>query len=241
MTSNEISPLAIVHDSAMIGSNNTISDYARIGPGVRLGDNNLIGVGSLIGTPPETRGLNQKASSGREYGLHVGDNNVFREYVCVQLGEADTTRIGSRNYFLSHSVIGHDSQIAHETTISSNVTIGGHSSIHSRATIGIGSSIHQYSTVGIGSMVGMNTAVRRMVKNFVTINGNPAIAVGPNMTLLRKLGIQIEIIGDITSTLGPKELLKFFGQDGIQRPNTEVMTLLARDSDFITRSNQGPQ
>ncbi len=71
----------------------------------RVGKNNRVGYGAIIGSFPQDLSFNPKDSSG----VGIGDNNVIREYCTIHRGtnEGSNTSVGSNNY----SWYGHASGI----------------------------------------------------------------------------------------------------------------------------------
>ena len=189
-TENVISSNSFIHENAQIGTGNYIGPGVVISSGVVLGDNNWFARGVLIGTPPEDIKINPRSWSLENARVEIGSNNVFREYSVVQAPAKDKTRIGDDNYFHSHVVVGHDCEIAHNVTISSNSAVGGGCRLHSGVTIGMCSSVHQRSELGIGVMLGMNSSGRGRMRNFTTFNGNPQQPLGINRVGIERLGLQ---------------------------------------------------
>lgn len=123
---------------------------------VKIGKGNTIFPYVVMGTSPQHK---RSEASGK---ITIGDNNVFREHVAVhcptKLG-TELTEIGSNNYFMVNSHIGHDVVIEDNVTLCNNVTPGGHVWIMKGAVLGFGVLIHQYQVIGSYSMVGLGTII----------------------------------------------------------------------------------
>ena len=116
-----ISPLAHVDPSAKIGENVTIHPFAFIDANVEIGDgceimsytsvirgtrmgkNNKVYQGSIIGADPQ-----DFRWKGEESFCFIGDNNVIREHVIINRGISSErgTRIGNDSFIMAETHIG---------------------------------------------------------------------------------------------------------------------------------------
>ncbi|MFG1951458.1 UDP-N-acetylglucosamine acyltransferase [Micromonospora sp. NPDC048830] len=196
---NTIHPTAVIGADVQLGDDNTIGPYSVIVGPTRIGNGNWIGPHVVIGTPAEYRGGPHPAAwdpdGGRAGGgVVIGDNNVLREFVTVNQGIQETTRIGADCYLLTSSHIGHDCVLNDGVTITDAVLLGGHTHVWSWANIGLGTVVHQRGQVGPGAMVGMGSAVRRAVEPFTITVGNPARATGVNRVGLSRRGCTEDVV-----------------------------------------------
>ena len=102
----EIGPHAYIGPDVTIGDDCTVGHGAHIEGKVTLGNNNIVGPHVVLGTPPQDLKYHGELTE-----LIIGDDNVFRELVTVNIGTVTghgTTRIGSRNYLMICSHVGHD-------------------------------------------------------------------------------------------------------------------------------------
>jgi UDP-N-acetylglucosamine acyltransferase len=72
----------LIEGSVQIGSGTEIQGHAVISGCTRVGKNNRVGYGAVIGSLPQDLSFNPKSSSGVE----IGDNNVIREYCTIHRG-----------------------------------------------------------------------------------------------------------------------------------------------------------
>lgn len=180
---NEIHPTAIIGDEVQLGKGNYIGAFCRIVGNTIIGDNNHFEAYCSIGSPPEHKDFKNK--DGRTL---IGDNCWFREFITVNAGTIDSTKIMDGVIMLRGSHVGHDSYIGNNVTLSCNALIGGHSHIFEGANFGLGSVCHQYSIVGHYAMIGMNgTIVKKSVimPGFIYA-GNPVRMIGLNEIGLTK-------------------------------------------------------
>jgi UDP-N-acetylglucosamine acyltransferase len=201
---NRIHPTAVVGDGVELGTGNVIGPYSVIVGPVRLGDRNWIAPHVVIGTPAEYRtGPHPVGWDGESAGAGVviGDDNIIREFVTVNQGTQESTRIGDGCYVLARSHIGHDCVVDDAVTLSDAVQLGGHTHVWSWANIGMATVVHQRCQIGPGAMVGMGSAVRRRVDPFTIAVGNPSRTSGVNRVGLARQGCAETAIDEFESYL----------------------------------------
>src|SRR5688500_2432800 len=85
---NQISATAFVHHNVIMGTGNVIREGAIICEGVRIGNNNYIGPGCIIGDYPEKIGYFHK------FGIvEIGDGNRFTKQVTIDSGTDHVTTV----------------------------------------------------------------------------------------------------------------------------------------------------
>lgn len=170
-TGNYIHPTAII-SGAVLGTNNYIGPYCVIGAGVKIGDKNRFEAHCSIGMPAEKHGYFEQGAAE----VHIGDDNIFREFVTVNGGTGKLTSIRHDCVFLKGSHVGHDSVVEDDVTVSCNVLIGGESYVMIGANLGLGAILHQRTLIGSYAMIGMGAVVtkRKEVKPGEMWVGNPA-------------------------------------------------------------------
>jgi UDP-N-acetylglucosamine acyltransferase len=182
MTMLEIHPQAVVAPDAKLGAGAQIGAYAVIGEGVELGDgcvvqahavvqgpsrfgrSNVFHAFCLIGGDPQ-----DFTYRGERTELVVGDGNIFREGVTISRGTqkgGGTTTIGSRNFFLAYSHVGHDCHVGDNTLFVNGATLAGHVAVEDFATIGAFSPVHQFCRIGRYAYIGASTVITQDVPPF---------------------------------------------------------------------------
>jgi len=104
--------------------------------------------------------------------LVAGERNIFREYVSVSRGTrkgGGITRLGSENFLLAYSHIGHDCQIGSNNLFVNAATLAGHVTIEDFATVGALSPVHQFCRVGRYAYIGASTVITQDVPPFSRI------------------------------------------------------------------------
>ena len=199
---NNISPLAIVEDGAVIGENVEIAPYCFISSKTTIGDgttiaqntciygkttigkNNTIFSHAVIGSIPQDLKFN-----GEDVELIIGDNNTIREFTLFNPGTkggGSKTIIGSNNLFMGYVHLGHDVIIGNHCILANAATLAGHVEVGDHAVIGGMTPIHQFVHIGDYAMVGGASALAQDVPPFCMAEGNRASLRGLNLTGLRR-------------------------------------------------------
>lgn len=185
MTRREIHPQAIVAPGAKLGEGVKVGAYAMVGEDVELGEgcvlhahavvqgpskfgkNNVFHPFSVIGGDPQ-----DYTYRGERTELVAGDGNIFREYVTVNRGTqkgGGKTSLGSGNFFLAYSHIGHDCQVGSHTLFVNGATLAGHVTVEDFATVGAFSPVHQFCRIGRYAYIGAATVITQDVPPFSKI------------------------------------------------------------------------
>ncbi len=217
--SNQIHPSAVLGPGVELGENNIVGPFTVLTGPLLLGDDNWIGSGTVLGCPSEIRG-GEHAAGWKEratgQGVVIGSRNVIREGVTVQVGSVGPTLVGDDCYLMTKSNVTHDVTLGNQVTVSAGVLIGGHSQVGDGATLGLNAVLHQFTVIGPGAMIGMGAVVTRHIPPFALAYGNPARVRGVNRVLLRRLDlsdVDIDGIEDRLAESGepPQRLIEQFG------------------------------
>ena len=186
-----IGPCSIVGPDVVVGDDCEIGPYVVLrGPTV-LGRGNRIFQFSTVG-----EGSPAFAYRGEPTTLTIGDHNVIREGVTIHRGLATAlgrTVIGSGNLFMAYVHIGHDCVLGDRIVMANNASVAGHVSVGDEAVISGYACVAQFSSIGAYAFVGMMSRITKDVPAYVTVEGNPAGAVGLNVERLRRLGLGDEV------------------------------------------------
>jgi UDP-N-acetylglucosamine acyltransferase len=145
-----IGPFAVVEGEATIGDGCELRSGARVIGPVTLGQRNVVWGGAVIGGWPQDRKFTGEPSE-----VIIGDDNVFREGVTVHRGTGLGTKtvLGSRNYLMVNSHVGHNCIVGNDITLVNGAALGGFVRVADRAMIGAGTAVHQFCRVGRLAMV----------------------------------------------------------------------------------------
>ncbi len=142
----KIGPCVCIEGPVIVGSGCVIEPRAVLTGAVRMGRNNVVGHGCIIGGEPQDHAFNPKIRSE----VVIGDNNRFHEYCTVHRGamEESATRVGDHNFFMAGVHLAHNATVGNHVTMANNVLLAGHVEVQDHAYIGGGAVFHQFVRVG---------------------------------------------------------------------------------------------
>jgi UDP-N-acetylglucosamine acyltransferase len=191
-----VHPQARVHDSASIGPYSIIDEHVVIGPDCRIGPNvyltgwtelgarNTVHFGCVLGDAPQ-----DFKYRGQPTKLRIGDDNVFREHVTVHRSNSETegTVIGSKNFFMASSHVGHNSVLGDNVILANAALIGGHVYVGDRAFVSGSCLVHQFARIGTLALMQGGSGISKDLPPFTIARGNNGIC-GLNVIGLRRAG-----------------------------------------------------
>ena len=196
-----IHPTAIIHKSAVLGTNVKVGPYSVIENDVTIGDDCKIGNFvticsdtsiaegchilhcSSIGEIPQDLKFD-----GEKTDLIIGDNTTIREFCTLNRGtlESNKTQIGSNVLLMAYVHIGHDCCIKNDVILANGVQLGGHVIIDDYAIVGGLTPVHQFCRIGKHSLVGGGLRVVQDIPPYIIANGQPLRFSGINIIGLRR-------------------------------------------------------
>lgn len=203
---------AVVHPSAVLGSNVSVGPFAVIGPRVRIGDNTEIGPGVLIEDGTVVGGncrIGHGASIGGEpqilnfknvpSAVHIGDGTTIREYVTIHRSgkENGVTRVGRNCLFMSYAHVAHDCDIGDNVVLVNSANLAGHVVVEEYAFVSGITGVHQFVRIGKHAMVGGGMIIRQNIIPYSLVAGPPPRLVGINAVGLRRRGFSANIRSSI--------------------------------------------
>ena len=203
---NKIHDTAVIGPGVELGEDNVVGPYAVLTGPCRIGDRNWIGAHAVLGAAPEVRGHDHGLPWGGDavsLGVQIGDDNVLREFTTLHGGTGQVTRVGSRCFVMNKVHVGHDSVIDDDVTLAANATLAGHVAVGPGANVGLSCAVHQHRVVGPGAMVGMGAIVTRDVPPFATAVGAPARVRGVNEVGMRRRGHDDAVIAALAAHYAP--------------------------------------
>lgn len=184
-----IHPTAIIEDNVEIGPDCEIGAYAVVKQYTRLGARNRVFEHAVIGGEPQDVKFKGEASY-----LEIGDDNIIREYCTFHRanGEGETTRIGSRNFFMVGVHVAHNCEIGDDNIFANEVALAGHITIEDHVFLSNSVGAHQFVRMGRYAMIGGKSKIVQDVLPFFITDGNPSRLRGVNSVGLRRGGFSEE-------------------------------------------------
>jgi UDP-N-acetylglucosamine acyltransferase len=180
-----IHPTAVIEENVEIGPDCEIAAYAVVKQFTRLGARNRVFEHAVIGGEPQ----DVKFKGERSY-LEIGDDNLIREFCTLHRasGEDQTTRIGSRNFFMVGVHIAHNCVVGDDNIFANEVALAGHITIEDHVFLSNGVGAHQFVRMGRYAMVGGKSKIVQDVLPFFITDGNPPRVRGLNTVGLTRAG-----------------------------------------------------
>lgn len=215
-----VEPFVIIDDNVVIGDNCHIMAHSSVLSGTRMGNNNKVFHGAVVGGIPQDLKF-----AGEETTLEIGDNNLIRENVTLNRGTASKgkTVIGSGNLFMENCHVGHDCVIGSGCVIGNSTKIAGEVVIHDNAILSACVLVHQFSYIGSHVMIQGGSRINKDVPPYIIVGREPARYCGLNIVGLRRRGFSNETIKCI------HEAYRHIYESG-----TIVSTALARIKESVT-------
>lgn len=209
---SKISPLAYIDPEAKIGENCTIGPFCFIDKGVEIGDNNelmnsvtllsgtrmgnenLIFPGAVIGAIPQDLKF-----KGEETTVQIGNGNRIRENVTIHRGTASkgTTIVGSNNLIMENAHIAHDCVFGSNIIMGNSTKLAGEVIVDDQAIISAAVLVHQFTRIGGVSMIQGGTRTSQDIPPYVIAAREPVSYCGINLVGLRRRGFSRELIDNI--------------------------------------------
>jgi UDP-N-acetylglucosamine acyltransferase len=236
--SSRVGPYALIEAGAEIGPDCLIEGHCRVYGLTRLGRGNIVRHGATLGSTPQDLSYHPDKAKP----LTIGDFNQFRECVNVSHGlKTDLgTRIGSHNYLMAFSHVGHDCQLGDHNLLANGATLAGHVELDHHVFLSGQVAVHQFCRIGAFAMVAGVSGVPQDVPPYVTADGHRAHIVGLNTVGLRRNGFtlaQRRLIKAVYRLLFRSGLPLHVALDraGAEFPAPETEVILA----FIRASQRG--
>lgn len=193
-----IGPFCVVRGKVRIGKGTVLHNSVTIGGEngeVEIGENNQFYAGCVIGGPPQD--LKYKGETTK---LVVGNNNVIRECVTLNLGTVTgtgVTRIGNRNLIMAYAHVGHDCQIGSNNALANCCQMAGHVIFEDNIHVGGNCGFVQFTRVGKYAYIGAQSTINKDILPFAIAQGNYALSRATNKIGLERAGFSKEKIANI--------------------------------------------
>lgn len=180
-----VGPYAVIEDDVEIGPDCEIAAHAVVKRYTRIGARNRIFEHAVIGGEPQDVKFRRETSY-----LEIGDDNLIREYCTFHRanGAGETTRIGSRNFFMVGVHVAHNCVIGDDNIFANEVALAGHITIEDHVFLSNNVGAHQFVRMGRYAMIGGKSKIVQDVLPFFITDGNPSRLRGVNSVGLRRGG-----------------------------------------------------
>lgn len=256
-----ISPHAIVDPRAVLAPDVQVGPWSYIGPEVEMGPGCVVGSHVVIKGPAKIGARNrffQFVSIGEDcqdlkyHGektyLEIGDDNTFREYMCVHRGTSQdkgVTKIGSHNHLMTYSHVAHDCVLGNHIILGHHAGLAGHVLVGDYAIISAFVGVHQFCYIGAHSFMGGATMLTKDLPPFMLaaqVDGAPRV-LSVNAEGLKRRGFTEDQILDL------RRAYKVLYRQGltIEQALPELAILAASTPavqliiDFVQQSSRGIQ
>lgn len=242
----EVGPFCYISGDVEIGDDCKLLSHVTIGNAqadIKIGKGNVFYPGSVIGgLPQDLKYKNEKVK------LEIGDQNVFRECVTVNLGTPTgigITKIGSQGLFMAYVHIAHDCVIGDHVVVANSTNFAGHIIVEDHVKIGGACNFNQFVRLGQHSYIAGISPVNKDILPFTIarcLEGELyAVSSVTNKIGLERAGFSQEQIASIHKSI--RIFLKGSGtvDELIEKIQTEVPAIdeVKILIDFIKSSERG--
>jgi len=234
----EVGPFAIIGDGCEVGDDCLVAPRATLDRDVRLASGVQIGIGSVIGGPPQ-----DLKYAGEQTFVEIGEGTIVREYSTINRGTSQSfkTTVGSGCLLMSYVHLAHDCHIGNGVIIANGVQLAGHVTVEDKATISGLSAVHQFVRIGRYSFIGGCSRVSKDIPPFLKAVGNPVKLYGLNSIGLQRNGFPENVVLELK-----RAYRLFFRSDlnvtqAMQRAESELESFpeVAELIQFVEASERG--
>lgn len=187
-------PFVYIDDNVEIGDNTIIRSHTSVLSGARIGRDNVIYEGCVIGASPQ-----DFRWKGCPSLVRIGDNNIIREHVIINrsIHPDGETSIGYGSFIMAQTHIGHDSHIGSRCVLGNSVKIAGDVNVGDCTILSSSVLIHEGFDVGEWVLVKGGCRVTGNVPPFAVMAHNPITYSGVNAYIMRKAKFDKDIIEQV--------------------------------------------
>ena len=203
----KIFPFVYIEDDVEIGDNCIIFPFVSILSGTRMGKNNKVHQGSVIGALPQDFEFRGEKSE-----CIIGDNNIIRENVVINRAThtGGQTVIGNDNVLMEGAHISHDTKVGNRCVFGYGTKIAGDCEIQDGVIFSSSVIENAKTRVGRGAMIQAGTTFSKDVPPFIICTKRSEYG-GVNYTMGRMNGIDEKVLKHIANAYR----LVFHGQTSL--------------------------
>ncbi len=235
---SSVGPYSVIEDGVEIGDDCLIESCVRICSGVKMGHQNQVLHGAVLGGTPQKLDFDPRTRSG----VSIGNRNIFREQCTVHrsMYEGGDTVLGNDNFIMATGHVAHDCFLSDGIIICNGALLAGHVTVGKKSFISGNVVVHQYCNIGDYVMIGGGARITQDCPHYALVAGADAgRVVSTNSVGLRRAGFSIE---------DRKAIKKAFRTIFWSRlPRSEIKALLHEDPNphvqrlavFLEKSTRG--
>lgn len=182
----KIYPFVYIEDDVVIGDNCVIYPFVSIMRGTRMGNNNKVFQGSVLGALPQDFDF-----CGDKSELIIGNGNVIRENVVINRAthKGGQTVLGDENFIMEGAHVSHDTKIGNRCVLGYGTKIAGDCVIGN--SVIYSTNVIQKGRTRVGDFAALQagTSFSRDVPPFVVAGGYPIAYLGINKVMLTAAGV----------------------------------------------------
>ena len=181
-----VGPYSVVEEDVAIGPRTVVGPHCLIARGTRLGAENRIHFGAVLGHEPQ-----DLAYDGGSTATIIGDRNTIREYVTIHRGTTpgSSTVIGSDNFLMANVHVAHNCRVGNHVIMANLATLAGHCVVEDQATLAGLTVCHQFTRIGRLAMLSGLSGPSKDVPPFLICTDRRGVIRGVNVVGLRRAGI----------------------------------------------------
>lgn len=190
-----IHPFVKIEKGVVVGDDCEIRSFVSLLEGTRLGTNNKVFEGAVIGAVPQTH-LDGPSDLAE---VVIGSHNVLRENTVINRGLAPghATRIGDYNFLMESVHLAYDVEVGNHCVLGCGAKVAPECRLEDQVFLGAQSVVFNYCHVGRLAFVSAGCIVNKHIPPFVRIGGQFADWKGINTTVLQKNHFSEKAIKDI--------------------------------------------
>ena len=179
-----VGPYAVIEENVVLGPGCIVGPHVHLTGHTTIGARNQFHAGCVIGDAPQDLKYH-----GEPTRLRIGGEYIFREHVTVHRSNtpAEDTVIGSHNFFMAHSHVGHNCQLGNRIIIANGALVGGHVSIADRVFLSGNCLVHQFVRIGTLALMQGGAGISKDLPPYTIACGENRIC-GLNTVGLRRAG-----------------------------------------------------
>lgn len=203
----KIFPFVYIEDDVEIGDDCIIFPFVSILNGTRMGKNNKVHQGTVLGALPQDFEFR-----GEKSYCVIGDNNIFRENVVVNRATHRDckTVIGNDNVLMEGAHISHDTKVGDRCVFGYGTKIAGDCLIEDGVIFSSSVVENAKTRVGKGSMIQAGTTFSKDVPPYIICTKHSEYG-GVNMQVARQHGVDEKTLKHIANAYR----LVFHGQTSV--------------------------